>query len=148
MKSKYFESEESLDQILVDYKDLFEQIEDYGQQLLQGIISTPEDYSSLLNFATGAYTSLETLYSIAEATKLNEELRHYVTMKRELESKGEKVVATNLDKEASLAVANFRRIRAILEGYVLSSEKIIITCQTQLKRMTENKQYKPQEELK
>jgi len=146
MKLKYFENEETLNQILVDYKDLFNQIEDYGQQLVSGVISTSEDFTNLLNFATGAYTSLETLYSIAEATKLNEELKQYVTLKRDLESKGEKVVATSLDKEASLAVANYRRIRAILEGYVLSSEKIIATCQSQLKRMSESRQYKPQEE--
>jgi len=145
MKTKYFENEESLDQILVDYKELFEQIEDYGQQLLQGIITTPDDFSSLLNFATGAYSSLEPLYSMAEATKLNEELKQYVTLKREVEAKGDKVVSASLERESSLAVANFRRIRAILEGYVLTTEKIIITCQTQLKRMTENKQYKPQE---
>lgn len=146
MKNKYFESEEALDQILVDYKDLFDQIEDYGQQLLQGIISTPEDFKLILNFMTGAYVSLEPLYSMAEATKLNEELKQYVIMKRDLENKGEKVVAANLERESSLAVANYRRIRAILEGYVLSCEKCIITAQTQLKRLEQDAKYKPMEE--
>jgi len=56
-------------------------------------------------------------------------------MKRDLESKGEKVVAASLEKESSLAVADFRRIRAILEGYVEACAKGIGTCQTELKRL-------------
>ena len=146
MKLKYFESEAELEKILEDYKDIFESIESYGQQLLQGQMSTAEDFSLLLNFATGAYTSLEPIYSIAQATKLNEELKQYVEKKRDLENTGEKVVASHLEKESSLAVANYRRIRAILEGYVLASEKMIITCQTQLKRLQKDEKYKPVEE--
>lgn len=146
MKLKYFESEEDLNQILEDYKDLFNQIEDYGQQLLQGVISTIDDFASLLNFATGAYTSLEPIYSMAQAIKLNEELKQYVEKKRDLENEGTKVVASHLEKESSLAVADYRRIRAILEGYVLASEKMIITCQTQLKRLQKDEKYKPVEE--
>jgi len=102
--------------------------------LISGVFSTPEDYALCLDKLTGAYIALETLYSQAEAKKLNEELGAYVTMKRDLESKGEKVVAASLDKEASLAVADFRRIRAILEGYVEACAKGIGSCQTQLKR--------------
>ena len=146
MKSQYFESEETLDQILVDYKELFEQIEDYGQQLLQGIITTPDDFKLVLNFMTGAYVSLEPLYAMAEATKLNEELRQYVTLKREAEAKGDKVVSASLERESSLKVAKFRRIRAVLEGYVLSCEKCIITAQTQLKQLGQDSKYKPVEE--
>jgi len=147
MKSKYFENEEALDQILVDYKDLFELLEDISQQLLQGIVTTADQYKEILNQTTGAFGTLQPLYSLAIAYKENSELRYYVEKKRELENKGEKIVATSLDKEASLAVANFRRIRAILEGYVLSSEKIIITAQTQLKQLSQDYKYKPQEEL-
>ena len=142
----YFQSTEGLEQLLIDYKDLFDQVDDYGQQLLQGILTTTEDFRGMLNFMTGAYVSLEPLYSIAESTKLNEELKNYVGIKRELESKGEKVVAANLDKEASLSVADFRRVRAILEGYVLATEKAIVTSQTQLKRLEQDERFKPQEQ--
>ena len=145
--NSYFTSEQGLEQLITDYKDLFDQIDDYGQQLLQGMITALEEYSTLLNFATGVYTSLEPLYSLAEAHKLNIELGYYVAKKRELEAKGEKYTAASLDKEASLSVEKERRIRNIIEGYLLASEKIIITCQTQMKRITENRQYKPQEEV-
>lgn len=135
MKSEYFDTKEGLEKLLIEYKDIFDMIDDYGQQLISGILSTGEDYKTCLDKMTGAYTSLEPLYTQAEAKKLNEELQAYVTLKRELENKGEKVVAASLEKESSLAVADFRRIRAILEGYVEACSKCIGTCQTQLKRI-------------
>jgi len=147
MNSKYFESEETLAAILVDNKELFEQIEDYGQQLLSGLLSTTDDFKGLLNFMTGAYVKLEPLYSMAEAVKLNEELKKYSEIKRDTEGRGDKVVAANLEREASLGVANYRRIRAVLEGYVLSCEKCIITAQTQLKRLEQDSKFKPQEQV-
>lgn len=135
MKINYFESAEGLEKLLVDYKDIFEMIDDFGQQLIQGIPNTPDDYKEILDKLTGAFVALEPLYTQAEAKKLNEELQAYVTAKRELEAKGEKVVAASLEKEASLAVADFRRVRAVLEGYVEACSKAIGTCQTQLKRL-------------
>lgn len=135
MNKDYFMNIEGLEKLLVDYKDVFEMVDDYGQQLIQGILSTPDDYKICLDKMTGAFVSLEPLYTMAESKKLNEELQAYVSMKRELESKGEKVVAASLEKESSLAVAEFRRIRAILEGYVEACAKAIGTCQTQLKRL-------------
>lgn len=135
MKKEYFETKEGLNQLLTDYAEVFSMIDDYGQQLIAGVLSSGEDYRVCLDKLTGAYTALEPLYTQAEAKKLNEELQAYVSMKRDLESKGEKVVAASLDKEASLAVADFRRVRAILEGYVEACSKAIGTCQTQLKRL-------------
>lgn len=135
MKTEYFDSKDGLEKLLTDYKDVFEMVDDYGQQLISGILSTPDDYKTCLNKMTGAFVSLEPLYTMAEAKKRNEELCTYVTLKRELESKGDKVVATSLEKEASLAVADFRRIRAVLEGYVEACAKAIGTCQTQLRRI-------------
>ena len=135
MNKNYFDSQEGLQNLLNDYKEVFEMIEDFGQQLIQGIPDTPDDYKEILDKLTGAFITLEPLYTQSEAKKLNEELQAYVSMKRELENKGEKVVAASLEKESSLAVADFRRVRAILEGYVESCAKAIGTCQTQLKRL-------------
>jgi len=135
MKIDYFESKEGLTKLLTDYKNVFDMIDDFGQQLIKGILSTPEDYKTCLDKMTGAYVSLEPLYTMAESKKLNEELQAYVSIKRELETKGEKVVSASIEKESSLAVADFRRVRAILEGYVEACSKAIGTCQTQLKRI-------------
>ena len=134
MKTEYFVDTVGLEKLLVDYKDIFELVDDYGQQLISGILSNPDDYALCLDKLTGAYISLEPLYTMAVAYKENEEIKAYVSMKRELEAKGEKVVAASLDKEASASVEIQRRIRNILEGYVEACAKGIGTCQTQLKR--------------
>ena len=135
MKTDYFVDTVGLEKLLIDYKDVFEMIDDYGQQLIQGILSSGEDYKVCLDKFTGAYITLEPLYTMAVAYKENEETKAYVSMKRELESKGEKVVAASLEKEASISVEIPRRIRNILEGYVESCAKAIGTCQAQLKRL-------------
>jgi hypothetical protein len=134
MKTEYFVDTTGLENLLTDYKDTFELIDDYGQQLISGVLSNPDDYALCLDKLTGAYISLEPLYTMAVAYKENEEIKAYVTMKREMEAKAEKVVAASLDKEASASVEVQRRIRNILEGYVEACAKGIGTCQTQLKR--------------
>ncbi len=135
MKTDYFVDTVGLEKLLEDYKDVFEMVDDYGQQLIQGILSNGEDYRVCLDKLTGAFVTLEPLYTMAVAYKENEEIKAYVSMKRELEAKGEKIVAASLDKEASASVEIQRRVRNILEGYVESCSKAIGTCQTQLKRL-------------
>lgn len=135
MKTNYFDNIDGLEKLLKDYSEIFEMIDDFGQQLIAGIPNTPDDYKEILDKLTGAYISLEPLYTQAEAKKLNEELQAYVDKKRELEEKGDKIVSATLDREASLAVADYRRIRAVLEGYVEACGKGISTCQTQLRRI-------------
>jgi hypothetical protein len=134
MKTNYFVDTEGLEKLLNDYKDTFDMVDDYGQQLIQGVLSTPDDYALCLDKLTGAYMSLETLFTMAVAYKENEETKAWVALKRELEAKGEKVTAASLDREASVIVEVHRRIRNILEGYVESCAKGIGSCQTQLKR--------------
>jgi len=148
MKVKYFESEEGLEELINDYKDVFNLLDDISQQLLQGVVSTVDQYKEILNQATGAYGTLEPLYSSAVAHKENLELHYYVEKKKEMESKGEKIVAASLEKEASESVSQIRRIRNICEAYVSVAEKIIITAQTQMKQMAMDYKYKPVEEVK
>lgn len=146
MDYTYFDNEAGLIKLLKDCQEIFDYLDETSKQLLEGVISTANDYKEILNKSTGAYGRLETLYSLSIAHKENSELRYYVEKKRDLESKGEKVVAASLDKESSESVAEMRRVRNILEGYVSVSEKIIITAQTQLKQLSQDNQYKPQEE--
>lgn len=130
-----FTSQEGLEQLIAECKDTFDALDDLAQRLQQNIISTPEEWKEVLAVATGHYAFLNPLYVTSIAIKENEELRQYISEKNELEAKGEKVVATNLDKSASLKVSEFRRIRNILEGYTETAEKIIATAQSQLKRL-------------
>lgn len=148
MKTDYFSNADGLEKLLKDYTEVFTLLDDISQQLLQGIISTIDQYKEILNQATGAYGTLEPLYSLSVAYKENSELHYFVEKKRELESKGEKLTVASVDKEASESVGQIRRVRNILEGYVSVSEKIIITAQTQMKQMAQDYKFKPQEENK
>lgn len=141
----YFNEENGIENLIKDYKPIFDMIDDIGADFLQNMCTTMPEYKERLNKLTGAYISLEPLYSLAVAHKLNEETSAYVRTKEETEQRGGKVISAAIEKQASLAVANFRRIRNILEGYVLSCEKGIVTCQTQMKRLEEDKNYKPTE---
>ena len=133
--SRYFENEESLKQLLLDCQDIFTALEDLTQQLQQNIISSGQEWKDTLAVATGHYAFLTPIYTVAVAIKENEEIRRYIEEKNELEAKGEKAVATHLDKSASLKVAEYRRVRNVLESYVNVAEKIIATAQSQLKRI-------------
>lgn len=146
MKTEYFTDTVGLEKLLIDYKEVFALLDDISQQLLQGVISTVDQYKEILNQATGAYGTLEPLYSMSIAYKENSELHYFVEKKRELESKGEKLTVAAVDKEASESVGQIRRVRNILEAYVSVAEKIIITAQTQMKQLSQDYKYKPQEE--
>jgi hypothetical protein len=132
---EYFRSEEGLNTLLKDCQSTFDALDELGKQLQGSVLTTPDDWKVALSQATGHYVFLNPIYTVSMAIKENEELRYYIAEKGELESKGEKVVATTLEKSASLKVAQFRQVRNVLEGYTGVAEKIIATTQSQLKRM-------------
>ncbi len=132
---KYFETEEGLNQLLEDCKDTFNALDELTNQLQGNVLSSPDDWKNTLSLATGHYSFLNPIYTLATAVKENEEIHRFIEEKNELESKGEKVVVASLEKSASLKVANYRKIRNLLEGYVGVSEKIIATAQSQLKQL-------------
>lgn len=143
---EYFESEEALNELLVDYKEVFETLDDLSNQLRQGVITTSDDFKTLLNSATGYYGTLEPLYSLSIAVKENSELKAYADIKINIENGGGKFTSAPVEREASLAVAAYRRVRNILEAYVNVTEKLIVTAQTQLKRLENDIRFKPVEE--
>lgn len=144
----YFENEEIMGQLLDDKAGLFEEVDRIAGELQQGlmIVNTEEQYKERLNILTGIYMALEPLYSQAEAAKVNEEAKAYVKIKEEMEADKPKVTSTEVEKNASKTIEIYRKVRNILEGYVMAADKSIITIQTQLKRLQDKKYTKPVEE--
>jgi len=132
---EYFKTEEGLTQLLKDCQSTFNALDELSGQLQGSVLTTPDDWKTALSQATGHFGFLNPLYTVATAIKENAELRFYMEEKGEMESKGEKVVATSLDKSANLKVAQFRQVRNVLEGFTGVAEKIIATSQSQLKRL-------------
>lgn len=123
--------------VLTGCQCYFSKIEEISGVLANGEVNSTIDCRKVLSEATSIYLDLNPLLALAESEKSNRELKFYVEMKREVEKKGEKFVATSADKEASLHVANYRRVRNILESYVEAVKIAINTCQSILRSMTD-----------
>lgn len=135
---KLFASEDTLDKVLEECKETFERIDYYATNMKQGITNNPEEAKNALNELTGLYMTLKTISVIAETEKKNREIKHYNTRRIDIENEGsKKFTSAPMEKEASNAVASYRRIRNIILGYISSVEKAISTLQSLLKFMGE-----------
>jgi len=144
---KYFEAgEEGITQLLDDCKDSFATLDQYKQDFISNMISTPDQYKEMLNTLTGLYGYLEPIFNLAQAYKEIKEDEAYCNIRTQAETEGKKMTADALKVESHRAVSLFIRVRNIFESYVRFTEKSIITVQSQLNRMERNNQYKPQEE--
>lgn len=128
-----FKSEETLPLVLENLKEDLNRIEYLAGLLRTQVANNPEEAVSVVNELTGIYMGLKTVLSIAETEKSNRELKAYETIKIETENKGDKFVSASAEKQASSSVASYRRVRNIIEAYVLSCEKAISTLQSVLK---------------
>ena len=82
---------------------------------------------------TGIYMDLKTIHMISITMKENRELQHYISRKIEIENKGEKFISSPMEKEASNSVANERRVKNILEGFLNSCERSLSSLQSKLR---------------
>ena len=131
-------SESGLETILNEYQSSFDIIQEIITQLKQDNLSSEKELLSAQTKLTGLYGSLITVFKIAQAYKISEESKQFVHLNEEYEKNnpGSKPLsAAKLDKLTAIKIANWRTLRNIFEGYVLASEKAIITCQSNLKNL-------------
>lgn len=115
----------------------FDKITEMSLKLANREVTSPNDCREILAEATAVFCTLQPILSIAEAIKLNLENQSFFNQKIETEKSGEKFVIGTAEKIASNDVANQRRVRNVLEGYVESSKAIISSSQSILKSMTD-----------
>ena len=131
-------SEEGLEDILADYQLCFDDINAIILDLKHDNLNGEKELLSAQTKLTGLYGSLITVFKIAQAYKISEESKQFVHLNEEYEKNnpGSKPLsAAKLDKLTAIKIANWRTLRNIFEGYVLASEKAIITCQSNLKNL-------------
>jgi len=133
----YFKDENTLDKVVEEIKEDIEKIDYYANLLKTGVIDNAEEVKKAITELTGIYMSLKPVLAIATSEKENKEVRAYNALRVEIENAGSKFVSAQADKQASGAVANYRRIRNIVEGYVNATEKAISTLQSVLKYLSE-----------
>ena len=130
---KKFNSEETLNEVLDECKEDLEKIDYLAGLMKDSITDNPVEAKKALNELTGVYMSLKIVLAIAETQKKNREQKYYVNMKIETQNSGKKFVSASTEKEASSYVAEYRRVRNIVQGYVESALKGISTLQSILK---------------
>ena len=140
----YFQDEGTLGKVLDECKADFELIDYYANSVLKTkLANNPDEAKGALLVLAGVFSNLSTVLSIAITEKNNRETRAYDTLRIEIENAGGKFISASVEKQASLTVASYRRIRNIIEGYMNGCEKMIVSLQSTLKN--EKKNYNNQE---
>lgn len=120
----------ALEKVLKKLTPTFKKVDSYKAQFVKvdsNHISTIKEYLTTL---TGLYMELADIHSKLCHLKRNKELAYYYSRKVEIEGEGNKFVSAPIEKEASLAVADERRVRDIIKGKLDSCIEGIRTCRT------------------
>jgi len=136
---KLFQDENTVDLALEDLVKDMEMVDTWLDVSLADVNDDAEQIKKAINQLSIAYGNIRIVLGVAETEYRNREVRYYNQLKIEAESEGKKFVSGQADREASLHVAEYRRIRNILLAYKESSDKRIITLQSILKDI--NKEY-------
>jgi len=136
---QYFKEIETLPKVLESLTDDLNRVDEYAEMVKTNAYGNAEKIKEIMKQLSGCYSNVRTVFAIAKAMKKNIEARKYNSLKAEISNAGEKFVSAAVDREASAYVAEYRRVRDILEGYKESIEKDISVLQSILK--DENKEY-------
>ena len=131
---KKFSSIEAMNELLIYLqKEYFDKISYHAELFRGGALSDIGQMQNSLEELTGIYMDLKTIHMISITMKENRELQHYISRKIEIENKGEKFISSPMEKEASNSVANERRVKNILEGFLNSCERSLSSLQSKLR---------------
>lgn len=133
-----FQKEETLSKVLEFCKQDFDKIDYYANTVLKSnLAENPEEAKKALNELTGVFMTLKPVISIAETEKKNREIREYDRLRIKIENAGDKFTSASVEKQASAYVADYRRVRNIVQGYLDACEKALSSLQSLLKYMGE-----------
>ena len=131
---KAFQDEKTLEQVLDLIKEDVELVDYYANDILKSkLANNPEEAKSAVLVLAGVFSNLTTVLSVAMTEKMNREIREYNRIRIEAENAEKKVTSAVMEQQASVFVANYRRIRNIIDGYVNGCEKQISALQSTLK---------------
>jgi len=125
---------------VLDYvADAIKEVEEVGQTMRKANITDPLTLNNILQQSTGLFAFLHPVAAIAKTERLCRGEVEYAALKTTTENEGKKFVATVATQEANLAVQDYRRVRNILDSYVEICNKIIMSTQSALKDLREEK---------
>lgn len=140
-----FQDEKTLEKVLELCKEDMELVDYYANDILKTkLANNAEEAKSALLVLAGVFSNLTTVLSVAMTEKKNREDREFVRLRIETENAEKKFTASSAEKDASVFVSNYRKIRNIIEGYVTGCEKQMSALQSTLKN--EKRTYNAQPE--
>lgn len=129
----YFIEADLVLEILPICSEQFDRIDEIGAVLRDRGFSNPAELEGLIRELNGINAYLTPILGVATSAKTENEDRFYNARKIEIENAGEKFTSAAVDREASLAVANYRRVRNSVEAYVSVLNTLIMSAQSLLK---------------
>jgi len=130
---KLFQTEDTLNEVLDACQEDFGKIDYWSQIRKENITNNSTEVDKALNELSGSYSNLRTVLGIAVTEKQNRHCRFKESLRIDIENEGGKYVDSKAETQASASVAEYRRIRNIINAYVESCDKHIITLQSILK---------------
>ena len=140
---QYFNDESLVLEIIQEYTDCFNEINELNRQMRAFEAKTPDQIDEVLTRFTGLYGTLNEVLGQAEYEKNNRQVRYLEQLKSENSNKPvkEQENITSLKNEASAQVAPYRKVRNIFASYVETCKVTIVTCQSRLKRVVTEMQH-------
>lgn len=129
------EGQQALEESLSEIQSRLEQI---AEELSEGHYTTGDSIKELQLESTGLFDHLKIIHTAIETTKTNKELSHYYETKQKIEKSGEKFNVSATEKEASALTIDERRLRNLVEAYMVAAEKNIISSQSILKFLSDS----------
>lgn len=132
---QYFKKESTLESVLKYCATHFEKIDVYSSHLRK----KPDDIAQLnkiMILAVGQQTFLEPILGLAITYKKNTQEIYYNKKRIAIEKEEKKFTSAPVEKEASAHVADYRRVRNIIQAYVNSCKAMISAIQSRLKNVS------------
>lgn len=138
----YFVDEDMLDALLEVYKPKFKMVEDYWDSLQKGEIVGYEAIDDTLQKVTGLFMEFNLVATIADTELDKQEGKLGLSIKAN-QSKDKKLTEQAVNREVSVAVHSFRRVRNLFRAYRDNCNSSKENCQSRIKvytgkRETEN----------
>jgi len=135
-------TEEGREKLYKRFLPTFELVDNFSDQLDGKDLLTEYELKDIQQKLTGAYMKLYIVADTIDTIKTNTELDYFNKEKEKLKTEKKKVNVSELKEETRANSSEYRDFRNNFVRYYIACEKAIITCQSILKKHTNEKGFK------
>jgi len=135
-------TEEGREKLYKKFLPTFELVDKYSDELEGRDLLNEYQLKDIQQKLTGAYMKLYIIGNSTDTIKTNFELNYFHKVKNELKTLKEKVNVSEITTDARAKSSIYRDFKNDFDRYATACEKAIITCQSLLKRQTNEKGFR------